>query len=376
MPGERWLLVSKPLRAPFADGSNVLVRDLVAHLPAERTLSYLGDPAAPVRGAAGDEVIAAASMGHAPGLRDKLGVLVAIARPARRRQPLHFFFTPNRVTSSVVAGLRTLQPGRPMIQTLMSSARAEEHARFLRALDAIVVLSDHTARKLERAGIPAERLHTIAPGVEVVPGVDGDALAERRRVLYAGDLGPEIATRLIGLGRALEDPALAGWSLTIAARPKADDDATHRGRIERELGSALAAGRVELLGEVPSMDELMRGCSIQVFAADHVRRKVDLPLAVLEGLARGLPLVALDFEPLSEIFARAEVLELAPGRRVPVDATGEGLAEAVRQAAASRELLLRWSRDARRLIEAAFSVEHMARAYAELYAELEGRCDA
>lgn len=373
MPGEPWLFVSKPLRAPFSDGSNVLVRDLVANLPAGRRLSYFGDPTTPVREAAGDEIIAAASMGHAPGMRDKLGVLLAIVRPARRRQPLHFFFTPNRVTSSVVAGLRALQPHRPMIQTLMSSERAEEHARFLGALDAIVVLSDHTARKLEAAGISAERVHRIHPGVEPVADVDAEEVADRRRVLYAGDLGPHVATRLIALGRALDDPALVDWSLTIAARPKADDDATHRAAISRELEPAIQAGRVELLGEVPDMDALMRRCSIQVFAADHVRRKVDLPLAVLEGLARGLGLVALDFEPLAEIFARAESLGLEPGRCVDADASGAALVEAVREAAASRELLLRWPRDARRLVERAFCVEHMARAYAELYDRLEAR---
>lgn len=371
MPGERWLFVSKPLRAPFSDGSNVLVRDLVANLPAERALSYFGDPENPVRVGADDEVVPAASMAHAPGMRDKLGVLLAIVRPSRRRQPLHFFFTPNPVTSSVVAGLRRVQPKRRMIQTLMSSERAEDHARYLGALDVIVVLSDHTADKLARAGIPRERLYRIHPGVVPEPAVDLDARVGHRRVLYAGDLGPDIATRLIALGRALDESGLDGWTLTIAARPKGDDDATHRARIQAELEPWIAAGRVELLGEVSDMDALMRSCSIQVFAADHVRRKVDLPLAVLEALARGIPLISIDFAPLAEIFVRAQALGLEPGRRVPADASGAALAEAVHECASSPDLLIRWARDAQKLVERAFSVEQMARAYADLYDRLE-----
>ena len=371
MPDERWLLVSKPLRAPFSDGSNVLVRDLVAHLPASRTLSYFGDPAAPIRPGVGDEVIPKQSMGHAPSMAAKVGVLASIVSPARRRQSLHFFFTPNKVTSSVVAGLRRLQPRRRMIQTLMSADRVADHARFLEPLDAVVVLSDHTAAALERAGIERARIHRVHPGVPLVEPIAD--IGSKRRLLYAGDLDGDVARRLVAIGLALEQPELEGWTMTIAARPKAHEDARHRASIEEQLRPLLAAGRVELLGEVPDMDALMRSASIQLFVAAHVRKKVDLPLAVLEALSRGLGLVAIDFAPLNEIFERAQAHELQPGASVDPGAPDQQLVDAILEAAGRPELLLRWSKDAHTLVSREFSVERMASRFGELYQHLESK---
>jgi hypothetical protein len=360
-------LVSKPVRAPFSDGSNVLVRELVAHLPAARPLSYFGDPGAPVRAGADDDVITAAPMGHAPSAFAKLRVLSTLLHRRRRQQPLHFFFTPNRATSTVVALLRQAQPRRAMIQTLMSSDRVEAWASLLAPLDLVVVLSDHTAAALARAGLPAERVRRIHPGVPAAPGLADPARS--RRLLYAGDLDARVAERLCAIGAALGIPALAGWQLVVACRPKGDADAAARARIERDLAGPLAAGRVELAGEVPDLSALMRGCAAQLFVADHVRRKVDLPLAVLEGLSWGLGLIAVDFAPVSEIFERAAEHGLCPGTRVAGDPAG--LAQAVARAAADPALLLRWSRDARELASRAFSVERMAGDYAELYAQLD-----
>lgn len=371
MPDERWLLVSKPLRAPFSDGSNVLVRDLVAHLPASRTLSYFGDPAAPIRPEVGDEVIPKQSMGHAPSLAAKVGVLTSIVSPTRRRQPLHFFFTPNKVTSSVVAGLRRLQPRRRMIQTLMSADRVADHARFLQPLDAVVVLSDHTARALEQAGIDGDRIHTVHPGVPLV--APSEDIAAKRRLLYAGDLDGDVARRLIAIGQALDEPRLEGWTLIIAARPKAHEDARHRSSIDEQLRTQIESGRVELLGEVPDMDALMRSASIQLFVAAHVRKKVDLPLAVLEGLSRGLGLVAIDFAPLNEIFERAQAHDLQPGVTVDPQAPDQQLVDAILKAAGQPELLLRWSKDAHTLVSREFSVERMASRFGELYQHLESK---
>jgi phosphatidylinositol alpha-1,6-mannosyltransferase len=370
VPGSGWLLVSKPLRPPLNDGSSVLVHDLVAHLPPDRGLSYFGDQSAPVRAGARDDVIEAAPMGHSPSAAAKARVLGSIARPGRRAQPLHFFFTPNKVTSLVVAGLRKAQPRRLMIQTIMSSDGAGSLARFLRPLDAVVALSDATKRTLRRAGVRTEKLHRIHPGVRVgaPPGPDVPA---RKRLLFAGDLDADVVRRLGAVAEALERAQLSDWSLTIAARPKGDDDARQRELLAQRAAALIEAGRVELLGEVADMDALMQRCTVQLFLADHVRRKVDLPLALLEGLARGLGLIALDFQPLNEIFERGADHGLEPGVALPVDVADADLVEAVARAVSDDQALLTWSREAHQLAAREFSIEAMARQYAELYERLE-----
>src|SRR5690606_33961430 len=103
--------------------------------------------------------------------------------------------------------------------------------------------------------------------------------------------------------------------------------------------------------------------SLQLFVADHVRRKVDLPLVLLEGLARGLGLVTVDFAPVAEIFARGRDHGLAPGIAVDPAADAEGWARALIDGAAGAAAG-RWAPAARALCAREFSREAMARGYA------------
>jgi len=360
-------LVSKPLRPPFSDGSTVLVRTLVESLDPAHFLVYFGDPGHPLREAG--RVIDGPAMGHSPSLWSKVRVLLGIVHPGHRRRPLHLFFTPNSLTSTVVKWLRRLQPKRSMIQSLMSAHDVERHVDLLRPLDVVVVLSENTRERLEAAGFDPTKIRRIYPGVASAAAVDPAEIAARKRILYAGDLDAAVADRLLAIAPALDRPELAGWTLTIACRPKGEDDANQRRRLGDELKDRIDAGQVELLGEVPDMQALMRSTSLQLFVADHVKRKVDLPLVILEGLAIGLGLVSLDFAPLREIFDRGEALGLAAGVRVPVSASPEQLRAAVLEGAKG-VAEGRWASPAQELVRREFSRESMAAGYAALYAEL------
>ncbi len=365
-PTDGVLLVSKPLRTPFSDGSTVLVRTLVESLDPAYFLVYFGDPERPLREAG--LVIESPAMGHSPSLLAKVRVLLGIVHPGHRKRPLHLFFTPNRLTSTVVALLRRLQPSRPMVQSLMSAHEVERHVDLLRPLDAVIVLSEHTKVRLQAAGIEPAKIRRIYPGVASVSAIEPAEIALRRRLLYAGDLDAAVVDRLLALAPALDAPELAGWTLTIACRPKGEDDQNQRRRLREGLAERIEAGQVELLGEVADMPALMASASLQLFVADHVRRKVDLPLVILEGLAQGIGLVSLDFAPLAEIFDRGDEQGLIPGVRVAVTADADALRaaviEGVRGVAEGR-----FAPAAQELVRREFSSEAMAASYAALYSE-------
>lgn len=370
-PKTPWLIVSKPLRAPFRDGSTVLVRDLVTGLPAARPVVYFGDPKLPLRPTDDRRtVVDLPPMGYSPGLLAKVRVLLAMLHPRRRAMPVHLCFTPNPITSRAVSLLRWLQPRRLFLQSLMSAHGAEGWAPLLRPLDAVVVLSDHTRGRLISAGIAADRIHRIYPAVAAAGHDEPSHVAARRRLLYAGDLDLDVAARLIAVARTLAGPALAGWSLTIACRPKSDTDAAARDHLRRELAGELADGRVILQGEVPDMDALLRSASLQLYAADHVRRKVDLPLVLLEGLARGVPVITVDADPVRELFSAGERHGLAPGVAAPAapEAFARVVAELCQPAA-----LQHASAAAAALAVREFSLDHMVRCYVALYDALEAR---
>lgn len=362
MSQKPWLIISKPLRTPFRDGSTVLLRDLVQHMPESRQLAYLGDPAAPLR-PTGDRVIGAPPAGYAPTMTDKLRALAAMLR--HPGMPVHLSFTPGKATAAVVSLLRRLQPRRLFVQSLMSSHEAEAWTPLLRPLDAVVALSHGTARRLRDAGVPESKIATIRPAVAATAADHPTEVAGRKRLLYAGDLDRDIAARLVALARAT---AASGWSLTIACRPKAEGDAEARAGIQRDLAGELASGRVELLAEVADMDALYRRSALQLFAATHTRKKVDLPLALLEGLARGVPAAIVDVSPAAELLHVGHGAGLRAGLAAPAepDAFARAIAEVVHG-----DHVASWSEAAATLAAREFSLTQMASRYDALYSDLE-----
>ncbi len=361
-----WLFVSKPLSTPLTDGTQVLVSHLVRHLEDRFRVSYFGEPERPLRPALRGEALRARHMGHAPPLLAKLRMLATLVKARYRRTPLHFFFTPNAATSRVVAMLKRVAPRRPIVQSLMSSHDAARHAHLLQSLDAVVVLSRHARDRLVAAGLPAARVHCIYPAV--------DEAREPRlpswRVLYAGDLDERVVARLVRVMHAIE-ASPGPWTLTIACRPKAPRDPELRRRLQELLAPQIASGRCEVRGEIGDMRALLRDTALQVFVADHVLRKVDLPLVLLEGLAAGVPLVALDFPPLNEIFALAREHDLTVGRLVALGDDGAALEDTVREALSERGFLVRAGKQARTLARLEFSLPAMVARYGALYDALE-----
>jgi glycosyltransferase involved in cell wall biosynthesis len=365
-----WLFVSKPLSASLTDGTQVLVSHLVRHLEDRFRVSYFGEPERPLRAELRGEALRARHMGYAPPLLAKLQMFATLVKPRYRRTPLHFFFTPNSATSRIVALLKRVAPCRPIVQSLMSSHDAARHAHLLHPLDAIVVLSQHARNQLVAAGLPPSRVHCIYPAVDYVP--DREPRLPSWRVLYAGDLDERVVGRLVRTMRAIESSP-GPWTLTIACRPKSPRDAEQRRRLRDLLAPQIAAGRAEVLGEIGDMHALLRDTALQIFVADHVVRKVDLPLVLLEGLAAGVPLVALDFPPLNEMFALAREHDLTIGRLVALGDCGAALENSVRTALTERGFLVRAGKHARELAQLEFSLPAMVRRYGDLYDALESK---
>jgi hypothetical protein len=413
-PSSRWLLVSRPIVGAVLDGGPALLRELIPTLPAE-ACDYFGDGRAPLRPSTrGDGVLRVPRLpgNRAADLLESATIGAALLARERRRQPVHLFFAAGPLTERVAAGLvETPAPmasstslarratggvrsflavassvvrGRsaahdrpaPVLQTLTCASGLETCARMLEVLDGVVALSNDTRERLIGAGIAAERVHRIYPGIDATRGLaieHPDALARRRAIVYAGELDVGAAERLIELARTLSEPALRGWKLIIACRPDQIIDQIERARLSRELAGALGAGRVEIHGEVEDMPALLRRGAIQLFVADKVHRRIDLPLVLLEGLREGLALVALDRAPVRELFVVAEQRGREIGARVDPGLGPLAIAKAVHELAEHPERLLAISRDCVGLIRDAFSAARMGADYAALHRDVLAR---
>ncbi|PRP95863.1 hypothetical protein ENSA5_37330 [Enhygromyxa salina] len=405
------MLISRPVIGPVLDGGPALLRELIPALP-DGPCDYFGDHRRPLRARSrGDHLLRVPRLPGSRGAEvlERAAIGAALLARERRRQPVHLFFAPGRLTERVAAGIvatpaplssstslvarassgarslfgvaSSMLRGRrrghdrpaPVLQTLTCAAGLETCAHLLEVLDGVVALSNHTRDRLIHSGVAAERVHRIYPGVEVsgAAAIENPAALQRRRaVLYAGELDAGAADRLIELARTLSEPALRGWKLIVACRPDQIIERDERTRLGRELAGAIGAGRVELYGEVEDMGALQRRCAIQLFVADEVHRRVDLPFVLLEGLREGLALVALDRAPIRELFTTADQRGREVGARVDPTLGPSGMVKAVHELADHPEQLLAMSHDCVGLVRDAFSAARMGADYAALHRDV------
>lgn len=412
----RWLLVSRPVAGSMLDGGPALLRELIPALPPD-PCDYFGDPRAPLRPNARDAVLRVPRLPGGVGSEflESAAIGMALLARERRRQPVHLFFAAGPLTERVVAGvIETPAPmasstslarratgsvrsvfgvassmlrGRarrhdrpaPVLQTLTCSTALETCAHMLEALDGVVALSNHTRERLLDSGIAPERVHRIYPGVaagQAIAIANPAELERRRAVLFQGELDTGAGDRLIELARTLSEPAMRGWKLIIACRPDHVIDESERARLARELAGAIGAGRVELYGEVEDVRALLRRCAIQLFVADKIHRRLDIPMSNLEALREGLVLVALDQAPIRELFTVAEQHGREIGVRVDPGLGPLGIVKAVHELADHPEQLLARSHDCVGVIRDSFSSARMGADYAALHRDVLARSGA
>ncbi|MBN2359826.1 MAG: glycosyltransferase family 4 protein [Deltaproteobacteria bacterium] len=366
------LVVSKPFGPPWRDSSKNLARELVRACREVRfrALAPVGQRSAWPQLAL--EGIYPAAGRHQPGATQQLRVLARLAAPLRA-DLVHFFAAPNpraALAARLVLGWRRRRA--PTVQTLCSLPDEDDALAAGCFADAVVVLSRHALRRVCDAGIHQAR--RIAPAVRRPPPLDESRRAALRRalgldgqplVLWSGDLEPGGGAADFVSAAALIREQLPAARFVLAARQKsaASIAATARLRSWVERHGLLPSMR--WVGECRAMRALLAACDVQVLTPRSLARKMDYPLVLLEGLARGLPLVIGDRPPLCELLeeGRADA-----GRLVPVD-DPEAIAHAVVELGADASQLVR-AREAAWSAAADFEPAAMARAYADLYREL------
>jgi glycosyltransferase involved in cell wall biosynthesis len=309
----RVLFVSKPIAAPFHDGTKCLVRDVARHLTECEPIVMSSPGAVPLQAAPACVPIRSlpvyrGSGRFAPGLAQNLRAASFLALSSRA-DVWHFVFAPNPATSA--AG-RLLSRARrvPVVQTVASPPRSFDGIERLLFGQIVVVQSRWTRERIvEAAGDDGRigRLELIPPPVpDLVPPAPEAVGALRRQLgiserapifVYPGDIelsgGAEAVARVVSpVARELPDAIFV-----FAYRPKTD----RAEPVARALARRLDPSRVRFASALSDVLVLIATASAVLFPVDDLWGKVDLPIVLLESMALGIPVIALEHGPLCDL---------------------------------------------------------------------------
>ena len=117
---------------------------------------------------------------------------------------------------------------------------------------------------------------------------------------------------------------------------------------------------MRFVGELPSLLPLLATASVVVFPVDSLYGKVDIPIALLETMTLGTPLVCFDYGPLSELQGAVQVPTGDIKRFVQEVCALVASAEAKRQVGRAQQ----------QFVKLEMTADRAAREYQELYRRL------
>jgi len=257
--------------------------------------------------------------------------------------------------------LRSILPGRPRVyvqHSMFYDGQAPAWRRLVRrwmlprlldGVDAIVRVS-HGALPLELRG---KRVHTIHNGVD----------AERFRPSPRHFGGPPRTLLMVGSLTKNKNQELAIRALAklpemrLVLAGRGPDEARQR-ELARRLG---VADRVQFCGFVADPAECYARADVFLMLSRHE----GLPLALLEAMASGLPVVATRMGGVAEV-----VRDREDGLLLPALATPEDVADRLSRLSRQPELVRELGEGARRRVGDRFTLDRMAREYRELFSSL------
>jgi glycosyltransferase involved in cell wall biosynthesis len=222
-----------------------------------------------------------------------------------------------------------------------------------RRVSAHIAVGERSARAVEEAvGLPSGSVRTIYNGAPDVPIDPLPRRAEGPVIGAVGRLSPEKGFDVAI--RALSDVPGATFVLV--------GDGSERERLEALARETGVAERVEFAGWSEEARRYLPGFDVFVLPS----RQEGFPLAVVEAMLAGVPVVAADVGSVSEAVVEAETGFLV-ARDDPA-----ALAGRLRHLISDPQLARKLGRSGRERAQANFTAEAMARSFEQLYREILG----
>jgi len=247
---------------------------------------------------------------------------------------------------------------------LTHPGQVAEHRETTRLAHRIITVSEGARRTFLERGYPAAQFICIHNGVELPPERPLGEAARVRQELGVRPGAPLLLTVARMTWQKGHSTLLAAAHKVVARYPQAClawvGDGPERPQLEAGARALGLAGHIRFLGQRDDVPALLGAADLFVLPS----RFEGHPLAVLEALASGLPVVGTRVCGLEEAVADGETgLLVAPDRP-------DELAAAILELAGNSELRRRMGQAGREQVAARFTARAMARATMQLYESL------
>jgi glycosyltransferase involved in cell wall biosynthesis len=228
---------------------------------------------------------------------------------------------------------------------------------FARRAHVVIVLSDEWRQRLV-ARLPGAQVRVVANGVPGA-GVAPVATARTTAFVFLGNLGRRKGVHvLIDAAQRARQP----WTISLAG---GEDEPGFMDWARTEIDRHGLTSRLRLLGPVVGEDKAMLLREADGFVLPSLAE--GLPMALLEAMASGLPVVVTRVGAMPEV-----VRDGQEGLLVPAG-DAQALADALDRMACEPAARVRMGQSAREVCEQRFGIERMVDALMTTYRQLPGR---
>ncbi|KQW52511.1 hypothetical protein ASC77_24350 [Nocardioides sp. Root1257] len=341
-------------------GAERVVTDLVGHLVAtghEACVASSGGWRADALAVAGVCTLEVPLRESGPG---SLARAVARLRRETAARPVDVVHAHN-VRATLAAHLATRVGRRtkpPLVTTVHGLADADypRAARLLAVCDAVVAVSDDVAGRLARGGVDERRLRVVENAVPPPVFRPGGSDQVRDELGLTGPMPVVLCVARLASPKRV-DLLLDAWTDVPDVTLLVVGDGPDREALERR--AAPSGDRVRFLGERRDVDRLLGAADLLVLPSD----REGLPMAVLEAMAAGVPVVASAVGGIPQL--GADVVELVAEPRP------EAFAAAVRRVLDDQDRYRAMATAGRDLVDQRFSSSRMQSGYALVFEDVQ-----
>lgn len=288
---------------------------------------------------------------------------------------IHFMLTPTKINVFAFRkfikseGVKTVQT----IATLREDLFSDREIKKLIFADTVVTYSRHAKDKLESLGIG--NVEQVYPGIDLdlysPVSKDTKLLATYHLqpddfiVTYPGEYARLGATDDIVNMIMLYSGILAENKIKIvfACRVKNKEDAEKKEEVKKKLKEKGLLDIAKFPETFATLEKMLNASDLIIFPVRDMKGKFDVPLAVIEAMACGKPVIISDLPILKEFANEQNSVIIKSGY-------SEGLKNAILDLCQNKEKREAIGKNARRFTEENFDIKKIAEQYKKIYEKL------